>query len=189
MSGLTKLPVEMFAEWLYTQATLWEEDGWLENFESDPGVTTESYRYHESLATLQAFVFGDRFLAPAFRAVAMDGFALLGMDPDSTDEFYHLVVYAFDNIPADSIMLQYLVDRFCEIWNGFSNDTPPKGLPEVFLFRCLRRFAETRDMDSDSYSKEQCCIEHLTAVGQEKCAKEKIHMNVSREGCCDHFFE
>lgn len=104
--------VTVFVHWLYHQKLPENNLFWTTLPVSNDDLDCDEIRLK---VALQAYVFGDRFPASDFRP-ANELFV------ETSDHRYYfcadsgsdLVSYAFENIPADRVILQYLVDQYCE---------------------------------------------------------------------------
>jgi hypothetical protein len=93
---------------------------------------------------IQVYVFGDRFVAPQFRRImakAIDDFDKLGAIPH---KILPLVDDTFEHIPSHHLNLQFLVDCFYEMWEGFKNVTRTlslckTSLGNLFVARVMKR--------------------------------------------------
>jgi hypothetical protein len=118
---LTICAVEIFMEWLYTTTLPDASEKWFEKIDlAISNKPTVEERAKLSMILLKGYVFGDRFMVPAFRSAMLENLVEEFLPPNqrtgSSLAFVHLVKYAYDNVPAGSAVLQYLVDEFCRSW-------------------------------------------------------------------------
>jgi hypothetical protein len=105
--------------------------------------------FEYGVANLKAYILGDRLLAHKFRADTWNTWATDFYQngyPIDTTTFYHLTCFAYDNIPATSVVLQFFVDTSCDDWENveYKPDVllAQKQLPHAFLLRVMRRHGE-----------------------------------------------
>jgi hypothetical protein len=118
-------------EWLYNGNVPEGRSAWLLAIRS-PITEMDSPKaiLAYGVANLKSYILGDRLLAHKFRADSWNTWAMdldqFGLRIDTTT-FYHLTCFAYDNIPATSVVLQFFVDTRCDDWE----DVEYK--PEVLL--------------------------------------------------------
>lgn len=93
--------VELFLEWLYSQ-----------QYPKDHRFGAKGRSRKKQLARLKACAFGDRFMAPAFRAASESAF-IDSMIVANRSPYYDSIVYAYEHLPSDSSVFQTLVDAHC----------------------------------------------------------------------------
>lgn len=88
------------------------------------------------------------------------------------------IVWAFEHIPAGSIVLEIMVDNYFE---GFSTTIAEDSslaalaeLPPAFIRRVLFRFHEEVKSSECKKSRDRCCIEHENEAEKDDC--EGLHM-------------
>lgn len=143
--------VSLFVYWLYTHKLPdVKENGydWQKIFPLDMTFEAETELHKACLQLcVTAYAFGDRFLVPHFRRIANNTFLELTKCPLSDEPVDHqLISYAFENIPAERILLQYMTDDYCGCWqdedtNHYSGEAI-KDLPAQFLRRLPSSFIE-----------------------------------------------
>lgn len=117
---------------------------------------------------------GDRLLAPAFsRAVnniSVSTWPILGSSARALLPIYRL---AFANIPADRLILQFLVNDFCFDWREQIGDdnSALSDLPQSFTVRALRRYREIMKMSEEERNKKHCFLEHGSKEEQDSCSR------------------
>lgn len=142
--------VEIFLEWLYSQ-----------QYPKDHRFGSANQNRTKRLGRVKACAFGDRFMAPAFRAASesalIDDLVLKGGAP-----FYELITYAYGNLPSDSPVLRALVDAHCY---GFTEtaDTNKNGelmrrfeLPQAFLVEVMIRYMRLQPTMSSRKRLDRC---------------------------------
>jgi hypothetical protein len=129
---------------------------WFENIalvtNSEPTVEEKAKL---SMILLKGYIFGDRFMVPAFRSAILEHLEQYLLRPNQTAgsclAFVEVVKCAYDKVPTGSVVLQLLVDVFCDSWTygqgSSTNRNAYMGLPLKFLHRTTIRFAEKRDSD------------------------------------------
>jgi hypothetical protein len=175
-------------EWIYTQKLPADEDGaaWMRLLEE----ATEKYRQKRYEVLVRAYVLGDRLFIDRFRRLVNNRFT----DSQGTDYFaeparFETFTYAFNNIPADRPMLQFMVDDHCDIWPELKDDygdgnpeqkailTSFNELPKAFLIRAMRRMSDFRYGRPDGYGFE-CYHEHESDEQKEDCGA--FHMKYDK---------
>lgn len=124
------------------------------------------------MAPLKAYVFGDRFLVPEFRRAVNNSFVGHKLYQQAS-KLYSLAIYAFENIPADRPILQFLVDKHCFEWVA-DLDTKYdleyyQKLPHNFLVRVMRRY-NSLYLNSGHGFEEGCYLEHTSNEEKAECA-------------------
>ncbi|KAL1597396.1 hypothetical protein SLS59_007426 [Nothophoma quercina] len=107
--GFEYYTFNVFVDWLYTQKLPETLLGWLS--EAEEKIDFDK-RYAHQVALLRACAFGDRFLAPAFSRACQDH-VVKWFTKAAHAPLYEAVIYAFENLPSDSIVLQLLIDAHC----------------------------------------------------------------------------
>ncbi|KAH7094591.1 hypothetical protein FB567DRAFT_574567 [Paraphoma chrysanthemicola] len=145
----------VFVEWLYkgdVPTTAW---AWLTVAQHpNPSASEPNIEFDFLLTILKAYVLGDRLLSPHFRSASWSRFLRHafwirpGHDDLGASNFYRLVLYAYQSIPCQSVVLQWLADALCLHWSH-ADDKPEhlvaqKNLPSTFLLRVMRRYSEVR---------------------------------------------
>lgn len=146
-------------EWLYTGNVPEGRSAWLLAIRS-PMTEMDSPKasFEYGVAKLKAYVLGDRLLAHQFRA---DSWHTWRADtcqsayPMDTTTLCSLACFAYDNIPATSVVLQWFVDVLCENWEAVGyepeNLLAQKELPHAFLLRVMRRHGELLAENAERY--------------------------------------
>jgi hypothetical protein len=114
--------------------------------------------FEYKVAILKAYILGDRLLAHQFRADSWNTWPTdiyqCGPIIDTTT-FYHLTCFAYDNIPATSVVLQWFADTFCDHWKAVGyepeNLLAQRELPHAFLLRVMRRHGELLAENAERY--------------------------------------
>jgi hypothetical protein len=133
----------------------------------------------------KACVFGDRFVAPSFERAASNYLALAIQQHiyiEAIDQ--QDLIYAFENIPADRVIVQCLVDEFCVSWNDdvdiYSAIAMGRLPPEV-LCRVAKRFQEMTTMSSIENLRIRCYLEHESEKKKEMCESLHIRWDQDKE--------
>jgi hypothetical protein len=95
--------------------------------------------------TLKSCIFGDRFLAPKFKEAAHNAFVdLRGHNPP----MYEHVIYAFEHLQEEDLMLALLVDTHSMYWQPVyfkaEQELQQAELPHSFLLRVMTRTYELK---------------------------------------------
>ena len=102
----------------------------------------------------------------------------------SAGTFSSTYQWAFANIPADRLILQFLVNNFCSDWleKNDADNNALNDLPQAFTVRVLRRYSQLVKMSEEERSKTNCYREHSSKAEQENCPTG-LHMewDASRE--------
>ncbi|KAJ4378227.1 hypothetical protein N0V86_005927 [Didymella sp. IMI 355093] len=131
---------ELFLEWLYTQQYPKEQ-----RFSGFSNLIYGNEHRRSQINRLKACTFGDRFMAPRFRASSesslIDAIVYGGCPP-----YYISIIYAYEHLPPSSPVLQALIDRHCRSFSEQS-DTDSNGelkrrsqLPHNFLVGVMLRY-------------------------------------------------
>lgn len=169
--------VAVFVHWLYTKEFLLGED------ELGMPITDVEHAEAEALETCtKAYIFGDRFLAPEFRRAANNCFA------DAMRHTYVLLTsytgtlaHAFENIPADRVIVQALVDDYCACWNGRDDSIYGPTTMSCFplaILRCMINQMRDEYLFVDIH-KGRCYLEHASDEEMKACAD--MHMRWDEE--------
>ncbi|KAL1797231.1 hypothetical protein ACET3X_003837 [Alternaria dauci] len=147
--GVTLEDVEVgvfkfFVHWLYTQQLPdYDEDD--EDDESENGEDDSLQGLGGML--LKACAFGHRFLIKDFERITHNRYVKYFMHCT----WYTHVIYAYNNLPAQSLLLKLMVEKQCINWSSdFDNKRNKEeerrhDLPKEFLIQVMVRFAERRD--------------------------------------------
>ncbi|KAI4616874.1 hypothetical protein J4E83_006456 [Alternaria metachromatica] len=139
-----EVPVfNVFVHWLYTQQvpekTL--DLGKIAN------VDGKRANYSHDDILLKACAFGNRFLATDFERVSHNHFV------DHSARFacgvaYKDIIFAYENLPDDSLLLKMLVEVQSRLWDASGDDEKEEqmriSLPKEFLIQVMIRQAELR---------------------------------------------
>lgn len=142
--------VEIFVDWLYTGQVPQVPQGlreWTPVAEqsachigrtSEPSLFTRIVRHK-----LKAYVFGVRFLSKQFKQTVFRNYLdYLHFSNERLE--YHLVIYAFANLPESDPLLRHVVDQHCRNFNKYDDDKTDTEescqLPHAFLTRVMLRY-------------------------------------------------
>lgn len=128
---------------------------------------------------IRAYAFGDRYLSPVFRRAANNQFT------DDLGRIFWVggphrqsVAYAFANIPSNRVILQRLVDDFCDGWDeNYLDDYGADAmneLPPAFPRRMPQCFIERGQILARIPHKKRCYHEHESDEDKEYC--KDLHM-------------
>lgn len=148
--------VDWFAHWIYTTTVACVTPaGNIQNI-LPAAQDLESMPDEVYKSLIQAYMLGYRLLAPKFTAHIHEALvATLKPSLLGHDKFYNLVNFAFDVIPEDRLILQWLVDHFSsETSNGLPvNPTTEESLPLAFLRRVMHSLAQLHNTNCSKASK------------------------------------
>ena len=145
--------------------------------ETDPGSELGWSRYrHAWELVLKCGMFGDRFLTPAFHHLAHNTFVNVqfgeGVDGGASGVSYATIIWAFDNLPSDSLILAMMVDLQCIAWNEEQDDEEEKRdlsqLPNEFLVAVMLKQNKIRVCDETT--ELSACDYHLHESEEKKKA-------------------
>jgi hypothetical protein len=135
---------------------------------------------------LQAYMFADRFLVSAFRKTmneaVVESVTRVSMLSDHAD-FFGLIEWAFEHVPAVWPILQLIVSTFCNGWEDeFCDEEVVQGLkalPTSFVARVIRRYSQLRQDPNGQVEMSDCCF--LEHTGDKLKACVKVHMQYDAE--------
>ena len=162
--------------WLYTQEIpddSFPTEGW-ENVLAQTIPDEAQFCDDLFLILHKAYVFGDRFLSPAFRRAINNRLSDYLRNHDlAGSTCWEVMRYAFANIPSDRPILQHLVDDFCRMHKECHDDeeddvAAQKQLPREFLLRVMRAFPDMRKDAADKLQR-RCYYEHASEEGKRRC--------------------
>lgn len=123
-------------DWLYAQKLPESDKHWL----PEDGKSAAVYGRQVTITYVEAYVFADRFQAPEFKK------AVLQKISTKLVSYSEVIVYAFNHLPGDDILLELLVDIRCAYYKSGPYESweieDPKILPHDFLVRVMVRFCE-----------------------------------------------
>ncbi|ORY08903.1 hypothetical protein BCR34DRAFT_589645 [Clohesyomyces aquaticus] len=182
---------QVFINWVYNERL---PDRWPDIV--DPTCHTESEgdegnggagqeNWIADLLMMKIYVFATDYEVPALKsAVAMDitGFGDVDFPP-----FLQIVKYAFNNLKREDPILDFLVDTNCLFWDPDEDQSEDEKkreedmyelIPNSFLLRCRKRYAEWRKYGLSMNMKElewNVCSyhQHTTEEEEEKCRTEQ----------------
>ncbi|KAF1955500.1 hypothetical protein CC80DRAFT_415162 [Byssothecium circinans] len=182
-----------FASWLYTGKYSFGDVEWEDDMER-LGASVGIY-----LPCVKAYELGDRLLADEYRRTANNALAKQLVDEllFGREDFYKLVIYAFEHIAEDRIVLQFLVDYFCKFPNYEILGESPMGteeialrqeLPRAYMLRVIHEKCDPRLLgfcNGERDERERCYLEHAGEKEQAKCPK--LHMDFDEREGLAHF--
>ncbi|CAN9298872.1 unnamed protein product [Alternaria alternata] len=141
VEGVTLEDVEVevfsiFVHWLYTQQMPTYEDNRKYDISEDFGFML-----------LKAYVFANRFLIADFERIVHN--LLIDHMVDFGCSMYEHIIFAYENLPEDSLVLKLMVEMQCLRWElDFDGDEEKQrrlDLPKAFLVQVMVRLVELRD--------------------------------------------
>lgn len=190
--------VNLFVQWLYTKVLLdLFSDGW------DRITQSEETEDQPERIYIDAYVFGDRYIALEFRRVIhevldshLNEYYIWGVDSVLS------IATAYLNIPLHLPIRQQLVDLYCDDWDdGLERDGEwgigpafssrvQKRMPAAFLVHIMKRLHElrcgkTHEMYHDETPKSRCYIDHTSDADKEDC--DGLHMRYDEEDDYGYF--
>ncbi|KAJ4333155.1 hypothetical protein N0V95_009494 [Ascochyta clinopodiicola] len=184
--GLVRLddvePAEfnVFVHWLYNLQLPEKHSyqAWNRIFENDELPVMDLF-----LLRIRAYALDDRLLAPTFRR-AVNSVIVSDWHAEVRDAVTLALTYqwAFANIPADRLVLQFLVNDFCDFWHERrdADNVGMKGFPHAFTLRVVRRYSQLVQLSVKKPVKTHCYIEHSSKKEQDDCETE-LHMTYDAE--------
>ena len=141
VEGVTLEDVEVevfsiFVHWLYTQQMPTYEDNRKYDISEDFGFML-----------LKAYVFANRFLIADYERIVHNLFIDHIFDCECA--MYKQIIFAYENLPKDSLILELMVETQCLYWSTtLDNEVETQSrldLPKEFFIQVMVRFAELRD--------------------------------------------
>jgi hypothetical protein len=190
---LTIPSVTLFNHWLYNQGFPDVKDehyDWSSFFSCTTSTPEDMVDFRFS-AYIHAYVLGDRLLAANFRcAITKDLTQML-----KTHHFWNAagvetVIFAFKNIPADRVILQYLVEDYRYHWNASTCAWIRKeeyavaaqaSLPAPFLLRVMRSYHEAECQRGLKKEKGRCFEEHVTQGEESECDQKHMFYDYEKD--------
>ncbi|KAL5388999.1 hypothetical protein DPSP01_002702 [Paraphaeosphaeria sporulosa] len=164
---------DIFIDWLYTQNLPRKSEDWITPTPENK-VGSHGHGQLAERLMMKSYVFADRFLVPQYRVALYKyyaNFCNVGGNPP----YYDAIIYAFDNLPANSAILTLLVRTHCAYWNEGS-DTADNGelelrqdLPQDFFFRVMAVAAKMRDKEKAKGIACCDCHNETTTTTREGC--------------------
>jgi len=136
------------------------------------------------MTLLKAYIFGDRFIAPLFRAAVMvelPGCIRDMVDIDHISSFVLFAQHAHANLHPDSIVLQCLIDTVCRCWS-YTTEKPGvarlalQQLPPAMLCRTIEVFSDMRVAKEEAAKTKESREVTLAALlaKKEPCFRQKM---------------
>ncbi|KAJ4361300.1 hypothetical protein N0V95_002002 [Ascochyta clinopodiicola] len=171
---------EVFVDWLYARKLPAEHTDWVEEeYDSE-----RSHQWHTAvqIAMMKAYAFADRMLSTDLRRAVYH--KLVDNFVDDLDvPYYGTIIFAFQNLPPTSPVLEVLVDAHCRNFDE-TLDTKENGelelrtqLPNAFLVGVMLRYAKSKS-EKEETTLERCDYhEHILETEKQEC--QKNHDNAS----------
>lgn len=179
--------VAAFVHWLYHGWLPIEATDWCQIFpedQKDLDIYNKMF-----LETIKAYAFSIRFVVPPFGRALVPGLNYLCDGYEWSDaRARKAITYAFDNIPADRIVLERLVENYCFNCSRYDKDyslAAFQELPAAFARRVMMRFLEMKNIESTDQDEERCYIEHSNDAEEGRCIYQ--HMNYDAQHDVAHF--
>lgn len=100
------------------------------------------------------------------------------------DRLLPVVSWAFENITADRLLLQCLVDNFCryrdQAEDGEKDGCALTKFPPAFVLRALRRFSQTRG-EAKLADWQRCYHEHASEKQRLRCRLRHFKYDESKD--------
>ncbi|KAF1955468.1 hypothetical protein CC80DRAFT_415410, partial [Byssothecium circinans] len=168
----------IFIDWLYTQR-LPKPSACIVPWWEAKHADVNKDGLHVVLPLAKAYALGDRIMAPVFRRAVNSQFITNCEDRLlHTCSVYEVAIWAFNNIPADRPILQFLADFHCKRWYPGGDRVEEARLydelPPSFL---LRGFRKAKERPFAAFGN-RCYIEHESVAEKNKCwaRKNVMHM-------------
>lgn len=181
--------VNLFVHWLYTQVLPGpSSEDWARI------TQTEDTKGQPELIYIDAYVFGDRFVALEFRREIHEAFDFwlqgwyLWYDDSALS-----IATAYLSVPSHLPLRQQLVDVYCKNWAYYSHEVWGKdiapafssriqnSLPTAFLVRVMKTLHELRSKNTCEVRKMRCYIDHTLDADKEYCGTRHMHMKYDEE--------
>lgn len=172
--------VTLFVHWLYYQEIPTSRQDWVRL-----SLVYDSSYWADACIhiCIRAYGFGDRFVIPAFSRASNNLIAQQNPTRYYFDPLGRISIeYAFETIPLDRVILQRLVDWYCECWRATSDHfdaTTLASLPDEFLRRVMGRLHESKTMTMAEVLKKCCYLEHASDEEKKECGA--LHMRYDQE--------
>jgi hypothetical protein len=172
LDNVTECSLKIFLDLLYT-GTIAPDSQWVGKYVEADLVDPESTSLSSSI--IEAYIFADKYLVPDMQKFVMD----VAVSYSSTRvPWYAEVTLAFNNLPANSPLLQLLVDMQCEQFNleDADKEEPPdaiSNLPPEFLYRVLMRTQELQDVPVHAVGPREQYNDPAFTGGNTKRSKNK----------------
>ena len=148
----------------------------------------DSHDEQGALVLVKAYALGDRLQAPGFCRTTnnslFDHRCSIDFGPKA---ILPVVKWAFANIPADRIILQFLTNYFCEDWISCKDNTEDvlalKDFPPEFVARVLRRFCRVK---ASTYNHSHYC--YLEHASKKEAADCTFSMHAEFDEAMDYSF-
>ncbi|KAF2709293.1 hypothetical protein K504DRAFT_533681 [Pleomassaria siparia CBS 279.74] len=174
--GITLLDVEtvvfnIFVNWLYTMK-LPGPNNYDWTTQPDPRIMGEAHK--ADMLQIKLYVFADRFMIPALR-LAMN--RIITADTTYTRPCANVMIFAFDNLRAEDVILQFLVDSHCLKWrHGLQSEHETRLLDQLSqdcLTKIMKRFGFMLAEGITRHSSLKMCDyhEHISDVERLACCK------------------
>lgn len=95
---------------MYTQSLPPNHHDWSNSRRPAPDLLDDDYPV---TARVKAYVFGDRFLAKPFKQTINRRLVSYVIGEGDIPAWLFAAIYAFQNLPADDIMLKFFIDVHC----------------------------------------------------------------------------
>jgi hypothetical protein len=192
--NLEPVAFDVFVAWLHTGEIPLIEDEWLSGKPKNNVMAEGVYNRRMNLKRLQTYVVADRLGCQEFLIIINNHYVdnnLSGLP------WLAEIVYGFNNIPHDRMILKMLVDAHCAnaIYHSETSYDDERELheqlPQRFLLRVLNRYAELREdaanrcwIDGEESLKPCHYHEHASAEERERCQRD-----AEEEGRCDYYLD
>jgi hypothetical protein len=177
------LLVTLFVHWLYTKQVPQDVQEWIhmeiveyvEEFQEDQLIH----------ACIKAYAFAHRFDISGFSRAINNCFAKTMEDVICYCAWASgrsLTKWAFENIPQDRVILQRLVEDYCDHYqsaNAAYKAGAMEELPMAFLRRTIHHLHGLSEMSVVAKGKVRCYLEHASDEEQKAC--KALHMRYDKE--------
>lgn len=175
--------VNIYSHWLYHQSLLDpSSEDWITVLDPTSAATCEPATLDTRdcfFGQVKAYSLADRILDPNFRSAINEVVVRDNSYALSFTTFINRIIdWAFENIPSDRPILQFLVNRFCEKWvHALDKVDDVRSLRTVspeFTARVMRRYAELRRSSTPKH-RYACYLEHISDEEKKECKKPHVH--------------
>ena len=147
-------------------------------------ISGDQREHTSGLALVKAYALGDRLLALGFRrAVNNHIVGPYGGIAIAPRAYAPAVNWAFENIPCEWPLLQFLMNDSCENWYAKHDNKDDfealRQFPMTFIVRAMRRYSLAGENEGDA-----CFLEHATVAERQSCRHTPLDYTAGHDGYC-----
>lgn len=145
-------------------------------------ISGDEREHASGLALVKAYALGDRLLAFGFRrAINNHVVGPYGGIAIAPRAYVPAVRWAFENIPCERPLLQFLVNDFCANWYAKHDNKDDvealRQFPMTSIMRAMRRYSLAREDEGDG-----CFLEHATVAERRSCKHTHPEYTTGHDG-------